>query len=343
MFSHQIPTKQDVVTSSNDGKPELKPKLVGNTKLSKSPNISSSSASQLKQISDSKGIQCHINSEKEVADTVKKLRTVPPKGISFINVSKSSSPKQGMVTPNKESSVQIGNLTGQSASGAALNSENPEKTLVVAPKGINFLSFGKGRVSSFKSTVCSFLDKENGIRLSHKENLGTPDHASLEKDDCGKVGSGTKQSMLQTALRSNEILKQNQCIAEGMNLDFRGKASIDHYGSDVQFSSTSHQDHSLSRSVQKGAKAYTPQTSTVTSSMLPTSPLLSGQSSERLASGHHKHVLNSAQRALLSTLSFAAEHESNIKLKFPVGASAVKLEMNKDVQQFIHPKMSGSL
>ncbi|KAK4257796.1 hypothetical protein QN277_007334 [Acacia crassicarpa] len=331
MFSHQMPAKQDVATSSNDSKAELKPKLLGNTKLSKPPNISSS-ASEQKQISDSKKIQPHFNSEKEAADTVKKPPTLVPKGISFINVSKSSSPKQGMVTPNKENSVQIGTTTGQSASsGTALNSTNPEKTPVVAPKGINFLSFGKGRVSSFKSTVCSFLNKENGIKLSRKESLGTPEQASLQKDDCTKVGSGTKQSVLQTAACSNEILNQNQCVAEKMDLGFQGKASIHHYSNDVQSSSTSHQDHGLSRSMQEGVKTYTPQTSTLTSSLVPTSPFVSGQSSERLASGHHKHVFNSAQRALLSTLSFAAEHESNIKLKFPVGASAVKSEMNKDV------------
>ncbi|KAI9112477.1 hypothetical protein K1719_016400 [Acacia pycnantha] len=228
MFSHQMPPKQDVATSSNDSKADLKPKLLGNTKLSKPPNIrsGSSSASEQKQISDSKGIQPHFNSEKEAADTIKKPPTLVPKGISFINVSKSSSPKQGMVTPNKENSVQIGTLTGQSASsGTALNSMNPEKTPVVAPKGINFLSFGKGRVSSFKSTVFSFLNKENGIKLSQKESLGTPEQASLQKYDCTKVGSGTKQSILQTAACSNEILKQNQCIAEKMDLGFQGQSS----------------------------------------------------------------------------------------------------------------------
>lgn len=327
-----MPTKQDVATSSNDSKAELKPKLLGNTQLSNPPNISSSSATQRKQIPDSKGIQSHFNSEKESADTIKKPQTLVPKGISFINVSKSLSPKQGVVTPNKEKSAQIGTLTGQSASsGTALNSMNPEKTPVVAPKGINFLSFGKGRVSSFKSTVCSFLSKENGIKLSHKESLGTPEQASLQKDDYTKVGSGTKQSVLQTAACSNEILKQNQSIAEKMDLGFQGKASMNHYSNDIQSSSTSHQDHSLSRSVQEGVKACTPQTPTLTSPLLPTSPFLSGQSSERQASGQHKNVFNSAQRALLSTLTFAAEHESNVKLKFPVGASAFRSEMNKDV------------
>ncbi|XP_028774206.1 uncharacterized protein LOC114731235 isoform X3 [Neltuma alba] len=326
MFSHQMPTKQDVATSSNDSKAELEPKLLGNANLSKPPNISSSSASQQKQISDSKGIQTHLNSEKEVTDTVKKPPTMAPKGISFINFSKSSSPKQGMVTPDKGNSVQIGTRSNQSASGTALNSMNPGKTPVGVPKGINFLSFGKGRISDFKSTVCSFLNKESGIKLCQKGSLGTPEQASLEKDDGSKIGIG-----LQTAVCSNETLKENQCVAGKMDLGFQGKASIHRYSNGVQFSSTSHHDHSLSRSVQEGTKAYTPQTSTLTSSMFPTSPFISGQSSERLAPGHHKHVYNSAQRALLSTLSFAAEHESNIKLKSPFGASAVKLEMNKDV------------
>ena len=113
-------------------------------------------------------------------------------------------------------------------------------------------------------------DKENNIKLSRKENPGTPEQASLEKGDCSKVGSGKEQCVLQTAACSNEILKQNQCMEERMDSGFKGKALIDHYSNDVPSSSTPHQDHGLSRSVQEGVKAYTQ------SSTWP-SPFVSGQ------------------------------------------------------------------
>ncbi|KAF7806737.1 putative transcription factor C3H family [Senna tora] len=278
MFSHQTSTKQDIPTSSNDSKPGMKPQLLlGNTKLTRPHNISGSSASQQKRLSDSKEIQSHINSGQQLPDNVHKPPTTTPKGISFINFSNSSlpspsTPKQGMVTPNKESDVKTGTHVNQGALGTAQNlGENPKKKAAVAPKGINFLSFGRGRVSSSKSPVCSFFNRESGINLSKKYKFGSPELST---------SSGRK-------------------------------ASVDHSTNEV--------------------KAYTSQISTMTSSLLSVSPFVSGQSSERLASGHQKLVFNSSQRALLSTLSFAAQHESDIKMKCSAGASAIKSEAKKHI------------
>lgn len=331
-----MPTKQDIPTFSNDSKPGMKPQhLLGNTKLSKPLNISGSSASQQKRLSDSKEIQSHINSKHEVADAVQKPPTLAPKGISFINVSKSSplnpsTPKQGILTPNKESVVKNGTLTEQSASSTAQKmEENPKEMSAVVPKGINFLSFGKGRVSSSKSSISSFFNRESGINFSKKYNFGSPEQSSssVNMDDCTKVGDGAKQNVQQTAPCLNEILKKNPSVAEGMNLLFPGKASMRRSPNEVNCSLPFHLDQGHSRSVLEGVKAYTSQTSPIMS----VSPFVAGQSSKHLASGHQKYLINSGQRALLSTLSFAAEHESDIKMKCSAGPSAITPEVNKDI------------
>ncbi|MCH87172.1 zinc finger CCCH domain-containing protein, partial [Trifolium medium] len=72
-------------------------------------------------------------------------------------------------------------------------------------------------------------------------------------------------------------------------------------------------DHGHCKSVLEGKKASdNSQTSTVTSATLLARPFASQQSSDGVVSGYHKQASNLGQRALLSTLAFAAEHESGI-------------------------------
>ena len=322
-----MPTKEDTPPASkasNDCRSELKPSLLpANTNSSKPLHVNGSSASQQNHLSDSGGIHPLINMKHEAADVIRKPLTLAPKGISFINVSKSSlpgpsTPEQGMVAA-KESVVQIKNQTDKSLSGTAQNlEETPKKMPEGAPKGINFLSFGKRCLSSSKISVCSFLNKENVIKLPQLNNYALPEQSglSLNNDDRSKVGNLQKQSVLQTVLFSNESLKKSQSVAGGMNSDFLGKASVDKSATDIQCSLTSHQDHILSKSAQEGVnESDTSHTSTVPLSVLPRSALVLGQSSESLASGHHKCTSNSAQKALFSTLAFAAKHEPDIKMK----------------------------
>jgi len=82
---------------------------------------------------------------------------IPPNGISFINLAKLSpsfsSLKQDIVT-TKESPIQIGTHEDQSAFHKTQNKVDiPKKLSTVTPKGINFLSFGKGSICSFKNGV----------------------------------------------------------------------------------------------------------------------------------------------------------------------------------------------
>ncbi|XP_027341158.1 uncharacterized protein LOC113854397 isoform X2 [Abrus precatorius] len=320
MFSHQVPTNQDIPTPSKVCKPELtSPLQSGNTNFSTPLNNPSSSSVQQSRFTNSGGVHSCINVEHKVTHTVQKQLT-PPKGINFINVAKLSSsprtPRQGMVTTTKENPVQIGTPADQRAFGTTQKDGAIAKKLqAVTPKGINFLSFGKGSVCSFKSPIHSDVNRQTGIKLPQLLNFGLPEQpsSSLYKDDCSKVSDRTKQNVPQTDLFSNEFLNVNQAVAKGMKLAFPGKNSID----------ASIRDHGLRKSVQEGKKSSdNSHTSNMISPMV-LRPFVSNQYSERIISGFHKHASNSGQRALLSTLAFAAEHESDIKMKDPADASCV--------------------
>ncbi|TKY46935.1 Zinc finger CCCH domain-containing protein 65 [Spatholobus suberectus] len=319
LFSHQVPTNEDIPTPSNVCRPELKSQLLsGNANFSTPLNNHGSSSVQQNHFTNSAGIHSCVNVEHKVTDTVQKHPT-PPKGISFINLAKlspsSSTLKQGTVTTTKGSPVQIGTCEDQSAFAKTQNKvEIPKKLPAVTPKGINFLSFGKGSVCSFKSPIGSNVNRENGSKLPQLFNFGLPERASssLNKDDYNKASDRTKQNVSLTDIFLNEILEKNKSMAEGMKSMFPEKTSVD----------VSMRDHSLSKSVQEGKKPSDhSQSSNVTSVTL--RPFVSKQSSERLISGCHKLASNSGQRALLSTLAFAAEHESDIKMKYPTGDSPV--------------------
>lgn len=260
LFSHQVPTHKDIPTPSNVCRPELKsPLLSGNANFNTPLNNHGSSSVQQNQFTNSAGIHSSINVEHKVTDPIQKQPT-PPKGISFINLSKLSpgpgTPKQGTIITTKETPIQMRIREDQSACDKTQNTvEIPKKLPAVAPKGINFLSFGKGSVCSFKS----------------------------------------------------------QSVAEGMKSKFPEKTSVDVFM----------RDHNNSKLVLEDKKpSDNSQSSDVTSATL-LRPFASNQSSPGPISGYHKHASNSSQRALLSTLAFAAEHESDIKMKCPTGGSPV--------------------
>ncbi|XP_019448445.1 PREDICTED: zinc finger CCCH domain-containing protein 65 isoform X2 [Lupinus angustifolius] len=254
LFSHQVPTEQCIPTLSNVSKPEMKsPSPLGNTNLSMAVNNRGCNPVQENHFSNSTGIHSPMTAEHKVTSSLQKHPMPTPKGISFLNVAKPSllspsTPKEGMVTANKDSRVQIRTNADQSASGTnKISVEIPKKSSAVTPKGINFLSFANG---SLKSSVSSLLNMESGNRLPQSVNFG------FNRDDYSKVYS--------------------------------------------------HGDNSHSKSVQDRKKASeNSQTSTVTSSMTLASPFVSNQSS----------ASNSGKRAILSTLAFAADYESDIKMK----------------------------
>ena len=177
-------------------RPELSPLLSGNANSS-APLNNNHGSSSVKQnhLTNSAGIHSCTSVEHKVTNTVLKQPT-PPKGISFINLAKLSpslsSLKQGTVT-TKESPVQIGTREDQSSFHKTQNKVDiPKKLPTVTPKGINFLSFGKGSVCSFKN-----VNRENGIKLPQLFNSGLPEQAksSLNKDDYNKASDRTKQNV----------------------------------------------------------------------------------------------------------------------------------------------------
>ncbi|RZB51321.1 Zinc finger CCCH domain-containing protein 65 [Glycine soja] len=280
LFSHQVSTKEDIPTPSNMCRPELSPLLSGNANSS-APLNNNHGSSSVKQnhLTNSAGIHSCTSVEHKVTNTVLKQPT-PPKGISFINLAKLSpslsSLKQGTVT-TKESPVQIGTREDQSVFHKTQNKVDiPKKLPTVTPKGINFLSFGKGSVCSFKS-----VNRDNGIKLPQLFNFGLPEQAksSLNKDDYNKASDRTKQNAPQTDIFLTEILGKNQSVAEEMKSKLPEKTSVDVFM----------RDYSHSKSVQEGIKSSD-----------------NSQSSK-------------GQKAFLSTLAFAAEHESDIKMKYPIG------------------------
>ncbi|KAI4335282.1 hypothetical protein L6164_013944 [Bauhinia variegata] len=334
MFSHQMPTKEDIPTSPNDCRADTKsPMLPVNTNFSKPLKISGTSASQQNQFSGSSGIHSYISGKQEEASTEQKSFKMAPKGVSFINVGKSpllnpGALKQGTVTPNRGGAAQIGTATDQSASVTSQNLEVSKKKPVVAPRGINFLSFGKGCVTGSKISDSSCLNRENIVKFPRLGNFDLLEqlNLSLKNDDSSKVGIGTKQQVQQTVLCSNDILKDTQSEAKAMDPNIPRKASIDVSTTDNS------QGQSLTRCVQESVKASNnSQTSIVSLSMPPVSPLALGQSSERLTSGHCKNASKSAHKVLMSTLAFAAEHESGIKMKSSTGSPAVKSENRKEI------------
>ncbi|CAK8565641.1 unnamed protein product [Lathyrus sativus] len=268
LFSHQVPINQCIPTPTNAGKPEShSPLPSGNTNFSTPLNNHGTSSVQQNHFTNSKG-----------TETSQTKPTSAPKGIRFINVANlsSSTPKQDTITPNKGSLVHNGKCADKGQNTA----EIPKKFSAVTPKGINFLSFGKGSVCSFKSSIQS-----------------------------------TAQNLPQTALFShNEISDKKQSMVERMKSKFLEKDSTD----------DSVRDHSHCKLVQEVKKASgNSQTSNVTSATLLSRPFVSHQSSGSLVSGYHKQASNLGQRALLSTLAFAAEHESDIKMKCPTVDSPV--------------------
>ncbi|QCE02788.1 cleavage and polyadenylation specificity factor subunit 4 [Vigna unguiculata] len=333
LFSHQV-SKEDIPTPSNMRRPVLSTLQSGNAN-SNTPvsNNHGSGSMQQNPLTHSSGTHSRVNVEHKVTNTTQKQPT-PPKGISFINLAKltpiPSAPKQGTVT-TKESPLQTGTHEDQSAFNKTQNKvEIAKKLPSVTPKGVNFLSFGKGSVSGSKTHIRPNVSTENGFNLPRLLNFGLPEQ--INKDVHYKPSDRTKQSVSLSDIFLNEILGKNQSVSEGIKSKFPDKSSAtpspfvsfqssEHLKSDYhKHASNSSQKALLStlafaaerESVSEGVKSKFPDKSSATPS-----PFVSVQSSEHLKSDYHKHASNSSQKALLSTLAFAAEHESDIKMKFP--------------------------
>ncbi|KAF3439620.1 hypothetical protein FNV43_RR17898 [Rhamnella rubrinervis] len=321
MFSHKIPPTEDAATASDACKTELKPvTLLDNSKSKDKLNNDGASqknfnASCYSTKSDSR------NNEQKVKETVlKQSGLVSTKGTSFLSVENSplvdsSDLRQG----NKNASGKAGNLIHQSASVSVQNSnEILNKTPPVAPKGINFLSFGKAPsdASSSRKSASLPLSIDSGFEVSVLDNSNLQNHAGL-------------------TLNSNMVLNGGQppVSPKGINCPAFGKASIDDSGGKEKVSLQCSWDNGTDGSVQEKQLALDkPQISNACSSAerLTSSPVSSAQFSGNLASRIYKDTPLSAQKALLSTLAFAAKYESGVKLKPSIGTAAVNTKVDKE-------------
>ncbi|KAK7382117.1 hypothetical protein VNO80_00828 [Phaseolus coccineus] len=285
LFSHQVASKEDIPTPSNICRPVLSTVQSGNANSSTPLSNNHVSCSvQQNRITRSSGIHSRINVEHKVTNTAQKQ--TPPKGISFINLAKlkpsPSALKQGTVT-KKESPLQAGTHKDQSAFEKTQNKvEIAEKFPSVTPKGVNFLSFGNGSVCGFKSHIRPNVSTENGFKLPQLLNFGLPEKAN-------------------SSLNKNDYSKGSDRTKQSVSL-------TDIFLNEIL---------GKNQSATEGMKSKFPDKTSATPS-----PFVSIQSSEHLKSGYHKHASNSGQKAFLSTLAFAAEHESDIKMKYPSGDSS---------------------
>ncbi|CAL0325887.1 unnamed protein product [Lupinus luteus] len=255
LFSHQVPTEQAIPTLSNVSKPEMKSlSPLGNTNLSIAVNNHGCNPVQQNHFSNSTGIHSPMTAEHKVTSTLQKHPMPTPKGISFLNVAKPSllspsTPKEGMVTANKDSRVQIRTSADQSASGTnKICVEIPKKSPAVAPKGINFLSFAN---SSLKSSVSSLLNRESGNKLPQSVNFGFNrddyskvyshgDHSNSKSVQDGKKASDNSQTSTVTSsmiLASPFVSNQSSASNSGKSAFLSTLAFAAHYESDIKMKS----------------------------------------------------------------------------------------------------------
>ncbi|XP_057736558.1 zinc finger CCCH domain-containing protein 65 isoform X1 [Arachis stenosperma] len=303
LFSHQSPAKEDFAPASSVHNPGMKsPHFSGNTNSNMPPNIHGSSSIQQNHLINPPRVHSDINSEHKATNTVHKQLKLASKGVSFVDVAKLSLPSP---TTPKEGTTKIGSSSSDQRTSGTNQTlvEIPKKLPARIPKGIKFLAFEKDAVCSFKSSVNSLVIGENSIDFLQNISFSLLDHTSSSLKDA------TKGRVPPTDLVSSEISGKNQSVAESIKLSFPGKASMNDASTGLQGSS--HVDDNGSKPVQEASGASDSfQISTATPS--PFMRLVSPSSSEQLLS----------RKELLSTvLSFAAEHESVIKVKDSAGTS----------------------
>lgn len=320
----QIPPTEDTATASDACKPELKPvTLLDNSKSKDKLNNDGASQKNFNAPCYSTKIDSR-NNEQKVKETVLKQSGLVSTKTSFLSVENSplvdsSELRQGNLNGYKNASGKAGNLIHQSASVSVQNSnEILNKTPpVVAPKGINFLSFGKAPsdASSSRKSASLPLSTDSGVKVSL-------DYSNLQNH-----GSLTSNS--------NMVLNGGRPPAspKGINSLSFGKASIDDSGGKEKISLPCSWDNGTDGSVQENQLVLDkPQISNANSSAeRPTSsPVSSSQFSGNLASRIYKDTPLSAQKALLSTLAFAAKYDSGVKLKQSIGTTAVNTNVDKE-------------
>ena len=160
--------------------------MTSNSTSEEQLNDGSASRHPFNILSCSTGIWPHKNGEKNINKNVLKPAKPVPKGTGFLDFGSSS-----LVDSNRIADAKVGNHIGQNGSGTVQNSltvqnsnEVSRTPPVVAPKGVNFLSFGRAQQNdSSSSRLASFpSSRGSGLKLPPSENSNMHSQTSSAPD-----------------------------------------------------------------------------------------------------------------------------------------------------------------
>ncbi|EEF39688.1 conserved hypothetical protein [Ricinus communis] len=324
MFSHKLPLKEDLPSASNVCTPDLNsPSLPHASNSKKQLDSGGISHHTAKASPDTGGGLSRKDTERNVPKGVLGPHVLVPKGISFLSAGKSSVVESSHSTPRSSSlsrseGFKVGNQRDQSAAGSNENSNEIPKRIPAAliPNGINFLSFGRAPLE-FSGT--RNLTSDSGAKSSLSSNFDAHKQSSFPGNDV-QVGKETSESVSNSKPWLKRMLQKTEFAASSLksnSLSFNESsinASIGNAQDSMPSSSATLVDRTLQESEILPDRRQDFRT---ISHGQPASPLGSGQSADCLGHARLKSAPNSAQKALISTLAFAAKVESQMKSKQP--------------------------
>ncbi|XP_030534192.1 uncharacterized protein LOC115743517 [Rhodamnia argentea] len=215
---------------------------------------------------------------------------------------------------------RIGIHSGENASGTVQNVKVSSKTTpLLPPKGVNFLSFGSSLNQTDTKKPANFLFNTSKVNiLKHT----TP---TQQKGDSADSVNDESQPKLMFP-NSNEVTERTEPIVKTQDLKLFSSREASLQGSinREQSGSCFVDNNAVDRSLQgrPSASSSTAQSSSMITWKLPISPITPCQPSDstpRL----YRNISNSAQKALSSTLAFAAMFETDTRMKHADGHRAV--------------------
>ncbi|KAL5572454.1 hypothetical protein UlMin_022051 [Ulmus minor] len=327
MFSHKILPKEVGTSVSNAFKPEQELAPVDNSTYKKQVNNGCASQQDMNVLAYSMGIRAHKNTEQIMKETASKQSGLVHNGNTFsaagnLPLVDNNKFKRPISSPNMNASLRVGNLVDKNLPPTVLKSNEIliRTPSVVAPRGINFLSFGRDQPgdSSCRRSASSSPSLANGVKLS------LPDNSNLQNQVSSAPNSNSTSTLKGT---------QPAVTPKGINFLSFGKASVDDSGGKGKVDEQITLDNGTNSCVKEKQIALDKrQDSSTSSPTLPSSSVSIGRGLDHLASKIYKDTSHSAQKALLSTLAFAAEYESGMKFNRSIGAPAFATEDNKETK-----------
>lgn len=331
LFSHEITAKTVAVTSPNASNPSNSNSLIQVT--------SGMSHKDVKSTSGSTGLVPGKTTERTVLEHVRKPAASVPKGVTFLSHGKSL---QGDARKHKEAGLSskaddVGKFSGQIIHSKSDNIQKPNGLMkgesMRTPQGMNFLPFGRAPLAEPSSdTLSSMLNKDYEVE---KLQLGDKNN-SKEGATCSKRDDSVKddnQANISARLGSmNQMSTRNPpgSVPRGVNFLSVDKA--------VEDRSHPNEFNSASSPIQRRQNA--PNT---TSTEMPFRQLSSlfpaGQSfpsaqqcNAEIASSSKspffENTPSSIQKALRSTLAFAAKFDLGVKYGMSNGSPDISSTIN---------------